>query len=181
MRRAGLKGLPGSKRRRPKPETPTAADLVDRQFARTEPNQLWVTDITEHPTREGKVYCCVVLDAFSRRVVGWSIDSSQTAALVTNAVDMAIHNREPAAGLVIHSDHGVRPIHLMGVHPPRAGRRPGPVDGLDWGLLRQRDDGVVLGPDADRAAQPPTVEDPDRARQRDLRMPRDLPQPSTAS
>jgi transposase InsO family protein len=48
-------------------------------------DRLWVTDITEHPTREGKVYCAVVLDVFSRRVVGWSIDSSATAALVTSA------------------------------------------------------------------------------------------------
>jgi putative transposase len=82
MNRAGLKGLPGNKRRRPKPEVPTAADLVDRNFARTGRDQLWVTDITEHPTREGKVYCAVVLDTHSRRVVGWSIDATQTAALV---------------------------------------------------------------------------------------------------
>ena len=52
---------------------------MNRDFARTGPNRLWLTDITEHRTREGKVYCAVVLDAFSRRVVGWSIDSSQTA------------------------------------------------------------------------------------------------------
>ncbi|GLW05896.1 transposase [Microtetraspora sp. NBRC 13810] len=108
MRRAGLKGLSGNRRRRPVRQVPTAADLVDRRFSRTAPDQLWVTDITEHPTREGKVYCCVVLDACSRRVVGWSIDSSQTAALVTNALSMAIHNRAPQAGTVIHSDHGVQ-------------------------------------------------------------------------
>ncbi|MCU1354357.1 MAG: putative transposase, partial [Acidimicrobiales bacterium] len=60
------------------------------------------------PTREGKVYCCVVLDVFSRRVVGWSIDSTQTSTLVTNALGMAISNREPAAGTIIHSDHGTQ-------------------------------------------------------------------------
>jgi putative transposase len=109
MHRAGLKGLPGNKRRRSLPQAPTATDLVDRRFTQQGPDRLWVTDITEHPTREGKVYCAVVLDAFSRRVVGWSIDSTQTAALVTNAIDMAIHNRAPAAGdTVIHSDHGVQ-------------------------------------------------------------------------
>jgi transposase InsO family protein len=97
MQRADIKGLPGNRRRRPRHETPTAADLVDRNFARTAPDKLWVTDITEHPTREGKVYCAVVLDTHSRRVVGWSIDSSQTAALVTNALNMAT---------VIHSDRG---------------------------------------------------------------------------
>ena len=110
MRRAGLKGLPGNRRRRRPPDTPTAADLVDRQFARVDPDQLWVTDITEHPTREGKLYCCVVLDAFSRRVVGWSIDARQTSTLVTNALGMAIENRDPApgSGLIIHSDHGTQ-------------------------------------------------------------------------
>ena len=70
-------------------------------------HHLWVTDITQHPTREGKVYCCVVLDVFSRRVVGWSIDSHQATPLVTNALGMAITNRNPAPEqTVIHSDHG---------------------------------------------------------------------------
>ncbi|RMI09732.1 hypothetical protein EBM89_09090 [Cellulomonas triticagri] len=65
-------------------------------------------DITEHHTREGKVYCAVVLDVCSRRVVGWSIDSSPTAALVTNALGMAIDSRRPPPGTIIHSDHGVQ-------------------------------------------------------------------------
>jgi transposase InsO family protein len=52
------------------PRVVTATDLVDRDFARIEPYRLWVTDIAEHPTCEGKLYCCVVLDTFSRRVVG---------------------------------------------------------------------------------------------------------------
>jgi transposase InsO family protein len=68
MRRAGIKGLPTHKHRRPLHETPTASDLVNREFARGAADLLWVTDITEHPTREGKVYCAVVLDSFSRRV-----------------------------------------------------------------------------------------------------------------
>lgn len=88
-----------------------AADLVKRDFTRSEPNQLWVTDITEHKTREGKVYCCVVLDVYSRRVVGWSIDSSPTAALATNALGMAIDSRlegNKSIGTTIHSDQGVQ-------------------------------------------------------------------------
>lgn len=108
MRRAGLHGLPGRKRwRHTKPETFTE-DLVKRDFARSQANDLWVTDITEHPTREGKVYCAAVLDTYSRRVVGWSIDASPTAALVTNALGMAITNRVDVTGTVIHSDHGVQ-------------------------------------------------------------------------
>ncbi len=79
--------LPGMKKRfRSKSELATTADLVKRQFARPAPDQLWVTDITEHPTREGKIYCCVILDVFFRRVVGWSIDSHQANPLVTNAL-----------------------------------------------------------------------------------------------
>ena len=108
MHRAGLHGLPGARRVRSKHQTPTVGDLVDREFARTQPDQLWVTDITEHPTREGKVYCSVVLDAFSRRIVGWSIDSSPSATLVTSALGMAIESRRPEPGALIHSDHGTQ-------------------------------------------------------------------------
>ncbi len=108
MARVGLKGVTGRpKWVRARPDT-IAMDLVDRRFARSAPNQLWVTDITEHPTAEGKVYCAVVLDAYSRRVVGWSIDASPTAALVTNALGMAIDTRTPPSGAVIHSDRGVQ-------------------------------------------------------------------------
>ncbi|MEU4538485.1 DDE-type integrase/transposase/recombinase [Streptosporangium sp. NPDC023825] len=89
---------------------PTAADLVEHRFARGVPNELWVTGITEHPTREGKVCCCVVLDVYSRRVVGWSIDSTQIATLATNALGMAIHHRTPPTGTLIHSDHEVQLI-----------------------------------------------------------------------
>jgi len=77
MRRARIKGLPGtagpSRSARHQPQVTWC-----RQFTCTLPDQLWVTDITECPTREGKVYCAVVLDAWSRRVEGWSIDSTQT-------------------------------------------------------------------------------------------------------
>lgn len=111
MRRAGLQGVTGRRRwKRIRPDV-TAVDLVDRKFNRGGPNQLWVTDITEHPTREGKVYCCVVLDTYSRRVVGWSIDASPTAALVTNALSMAIDarlDRRSRPGTIIHSDQGVQ-------------------------------------------------------------------------
>ena len=107
MRRAGIAGLSGRPRYRRVPHMATAGDLVDRRFHREQPDRLWVTDITEHPTREGKVYCAVVLDVFSRRVVGWSIDASPTAALVTNALGMAIEQRGPD-GTVIHSDQGTQ-------------------------------------------------------------------------
>jgi putative transposase len=109
MRDLGLKGVPT--RRLPKGARVgnlRSLDLVRRSFARKSPNQLWMTDITEHPTREGKVYCCVVLDAFSRLVVGWAVDSMQTTTLVLNALGMATRRRGPQDGLVIHSDRGVQ-------------------------------------------------------------------------
>lgn len=85
-----------------------ATDLVRRAFTVTAPNRLWMTDITEHPTREGKVYCCVVLDAFSRKVVGWSIDTQQNTLLVTSALTMATRERNPSSDLVTHSDRGTQ-------------------------------------------------------------------------
>jgi putative transposase len=109
MRRAGLAGVTGRPKFRTIANMATASDRVERSFGRSERDQLWVTDITEHPTREGKVYCAVVLDAWSRRVVGWSIDSSPSAALATNALGMAIDQRQPAhAATVIHSDQGTQ-------------------------------------------------------------------------
>lgn len=108
MREQGLKGLPKPPTGRRGPLGAfVAADLVRRDFSGDRPNKLWVTDITEHPTREGKVFCCAVLDAFSRKVVGWSIDSTQTATLVTNALGMAIRGRDPDR-TVIHSDRGTQ-------------------------------------------------------------------------
>ncbi|GAA1761620.1 DDE-type integrase/transposase/recombinase [Nonomuraea bangladeshensis] len=84
----GLEDLSGRpKWRRTKPDQ-IATDLVHRAFARKGPDQLWVTDITEHPARGGKVCWCVVLDAYSSRVVGWSIDPTQTVTLVTSRVAM---------------------------------------------------------------------------------------------
>jgi transposase InsO family protein len=109
MKRLGIHGLP--KRRLPRSAKlgkANSLDLVRRRFSTDAPDRLWMTDITEHHTREGKLFCCAVLDAFSRMVVGWSIDSSQTALLVTNAMAMAIGRRAPSEGGIIHSDQGVQ-------------------------------------------------------------------------
>ena len=108
MSLAGIYGLPGPARIKRLRGIVTADDLVNRKFHRLSPNELWVTDITEHPTREGKVYCCCVLDSFSRRIVGWSIDTVQDANLVVNALDMAIKNRQPEPGSGVHADHGTQ-------------------------------------------------------------------------
>jgi len=112
MRQAKVAGIyrrrgHGCTRRDPQAEP--ADDLVNRAFDPTEPDRLWVMDITEHPTGDGKVYLAVVLDTFSRRVVGWSIADHIRSELVVDAVQMAIWRRRPPAGqTVAHSDHGAQ-------------------------------------------------------------------------
>ena len=80
---------------------------MGREFTGDGPNKLWVTDITEHPTDIGKVYLAVVVDAWSRRIVGWSIADHLRAELVADAVQMATWRRRPPRDRTIaHSDHG---------------------------------------------------------------------------
>lgn len=79
----------------------TVDKLVERPFGCDEPDRLWVADSTEHPTREGKLSCAVVLDVWSRLVVGWLIDASPTAALVTNTLGMAIDQRGPDRTVIL--------------------------------------------------------------------------------
>ncbi len=80
------------------PDATPAEDLVKRNFNPTERDRLWVMDVTEHPTAEGKVYLAVVLDAWSRRVVGWSIADHIRSELVVDAVQMALWRRRPPVG-----------------------------------------------------------------------------------
>jgi transposase InsO family protein len=107
MRQLGLKGLPGPRKGiKNLKNAPTCEDLVQRRFTAGGPNELWLTDITEHPTAEGKLYCCVVLDLYSRKVVGWAIDRRCEAVLVNDALTKASASRTTSAATVIHSDHG---------------------------------------------------------------------------
>lgn len=91
--------------RRTRPGEPVHDDLVRRAFGAKTPNQLWFTDITEHPTAEGKLYLCAVKDAFSGRIVGYSMDHRMKASLAVAALRNAIGLRSPA-GTVVHSDRG---------------------------------------------------------------------------
>jgi putative transposase len=110
MRQAGIQGL---YRRRSRgctirnPADQPADDLVNRKFTVEGPNRLWLTDITEHPTNEGKLYCAAVMDAYSRRIIGWSIDNHMRTELVIDALSMATLRRKPESGhTILHSDHG---------------------------------------------------------------------------
>jgi putative transposase len=110
MRQAGIPGLYRRRRRGctvRDPHAEPATDLVNRRFTADEPDRLWVTDITEHPTEEGKLYCAAVMDAYSRKIVGWSMAEHIRTDLVLDALGMAIVRRKPADGqTVLHSDHG---------------------------------------------------------------------------
>jgi len=109
MREAGIAGIHRRKGRgctRRDLDAEPAEDLVRRCFDPVEPDRLWCMDVTEHPTGDGKVYLAVVLDAFSRMVVGWSIADHMRSELVVDALQMAIWRRQPAGGTIAHSDHG---------------------------------------------------------------------------
>jgi putative transposase len=110
MRAAGLQGI--TRRafhvttRRDAAAT-AADDLVERRFSADQPNQLWVADITAISTRIGFLYLAVVLDVFSRRIVGWAMDTSIETPLVLGALNMAVEQRRPTA-VIHHSDHGAQ-------------------------------------------------------------------------
>jgi putative transposase len=110
MREAGLQGLYRRRRRGCTVQDPAAEpslDLVNRQFAVEGPDLLWITDITEHPTLHGQLYCAAVMDAYSRRIIGWSIAEHMRTELVLDALGMAILRRRPdAEETVFHSDRG---------------------------------------------------------------------------
>ena len=109
MRQAGLSGLVAKKRGRTTIRVPgvrVADDLVERRFRPDAPNVLWVADITYLRTWEGWVYLAAVQDAYSRRIVGWSMADHMRAELVVDALQMAVARRRPEPGLIHHSDQG---------------------------------------------------------------------------
>jgi len=85
---------------------PLAANLVNRMFKAEKPNRLWSSDITYIPTKEGWLYLSVVLDVYSRRIVGWSMNQRLTKELVLDAVNQALRYRNPGSDMIFHSDQG---------------------------------------------------------------------------
>jgi transposase InsO family protein len=106
LRITARRGISHRHKRRHKPAEAVHQDLVQRRFVAAGPDLLWCTDITEHPTRAGKVYCAAVLDVFTRQVVGWSIADHMRSELVVDALQMAIWRRRPEPGTVVHADRG---------------------------------------------------------------------------
>lgn len=101
-------GPPGSTREKQLKGVATADDLVYRKFHRLAPNELWVTDITEHLTREGTEFCAEVLDGCSRKIGAWAIDSKPDSTLVISAFEMALRTGTPAHNGFVHVEHGVQ-------------------------------------------------------------------------
>jgi transposase InsO family protein len=98
-------GKPGrGKGKRPGP--PVHDDLVQREFTADAPNELWLADITEHRTAEGKLYLCAIKDVYSNRIVGYSIDSRMKSRLAVSALNNAVARRDHVAGCVLHTDRG---------------------------------------------------------------------------
>jgi len=111
MRAAGLVGVHRRRRSagtRSVGRRLTAPDLVRRDFSATGPDRLWVTDITYLPTAAGFLYLAVIVDVWSRRVVGWAMADHLRTELVIAALDAAIAARDPGAGLIHHSDRGTQ-------------------------------------------------------------------------
>jgi putative transposase len=127
MRAAGLTGVSrrkGPRTTRRREGARPAPDLVERNFTAERPDQLWVADITYVPTWAGFLYLAVVLDAFSRRVVGWAMATHLRTQLVLDALEMALRQRRPQ-GVIHHSDQGSQYTSIaFGSRCRRAGVRP---------------------------------------------------------
>ena len=110
MREAGLRGCVRGRRRGTtrRGERSPAEDLLKRNFEATQPDRIWVADITYIATREGFVYLAFILDVHSRRIVGWAMEDHLRTELVVDALRMAVWRRKPTPGLVHHSDQGVQ-------------------------------------------------------------------------
>lgn len=89
-----------------RPGPPAHDDLVKRDFTAQGPNQLWLTDITEHWTGQGKVYLCAIKDEWSNRIVGYSISDRMKSRIAVDALNMAVARRGQVAGCIVHSDRG---------------------------------------------------------------------------
>jgi putative transposase len=115
MRQANISGLMPRKKGRTTIRVPgvrVCEDLVDRNFLAAAPNRLWVADITYLRTWEGWLYLAAVQDAFSRKIVGWSMADHMRTELVTDALGMALQRRSPGPGLIHHSDQGGQYVSL---------------------------------------------------------------------
>jgi transposase InsO family protein len=156
-----------------------APDLVERDFTAAAPNMLWVADLTYIKTLQGILYLAVVLDVFSRKVVGWQMADTMTTDLVLSALEMGLWRRDVVRDrLIHHSDKGSQYTSLR-FHPTPRRRRRGTLHRIGRRQLRQRHGRIVLRQPENRADLPAHLDQPARCRAGDLRLDRRLVQPGT--
>ena len=153
-----------------------APDLVNRKFVANGPNELWVADMTYVPTWAGFVYLAVVLDVWSRRVIGWSIGQSMTADLVVAALNMALSQRRPDS--VIHHSDQEQPIHQHYVRHALPSDGGSAIDGIGRRCLRQCDGRELLRQPGVRTDRPPQFPKLHRGSNRIVHLDRRLVQPA---
>ena len=143
-------------------------------FTADVPNQLWLTDITEHRTGEGKLYLCAIKDVYSNRIVGYSIDSRMKSRLAVAALNNAVARRGDVAGCVVHTDRGSQFRSRKFVHAPQPSRH-GRIDGPRRRRGRQRRHGELLRSAPEERPRPPLLGHPRGAPHRDRDLDRDGP------
>ncbi len=148
-------------------------DLVQRDFTAARPNAVWLTDITEHPTIEGKLYVCSIKDVFSNRIVGYALGPRMTTQLAVSALRSATTGRDGRGSL-----RPRRAISIESLPGNVESERAHRIDGSRRGRWRQRGDGVLLRAVAEERPQPASpLADPQRARLRGRRLDRTHLQP----
>jgi hypothetical protein len=183
MRAAGFRGA--TLRRfvvttQPDPKADPAIDLVERRFYSDGPDRLWVADITYIPTWAGFLYLAMVLDVYSRRIVGWAMETYLRTELILAALNMAIVQRQPSA-VIHHSDRGCQyTSYAFGKRCREAGVMPS-MGSVGRRRVRQCDGRELLREPRARAAQPASVQEPDRGKDGCVRMDRGLVQPASTS
>jgi transposase InsO family protein len=171
----------GTKRGRNGKKTgpPVHDDLVRRDFTATAPNRLWLADITEHRTTEGKLYLCAVKDVCSNRIVGYSIDSRMKSRLAVTALTNALARRGDVAGCVVHTDRGSQ-FSFQGIRPRARSSRLDRFDGPGRCGGRQRRDGKLLRVAAEQCSRPAYLEHSRGTADRDRHLDRAHLPPSQA-
>jgi transposase InsO family protein len=142
---------------RKKAGPPVHDDLVRRNFSAPRANELWLTDITEHRTDEGKLYLCAIKDCFSNRIVGYSIKDRMTSSLAVAALRNAVGLRSPFGTTIIHSDRGS--ISIQSLRRDSQAQPPHRLDGPGRSRRRQCLDGVLLLTPPAQRARPPALGD----------------------
>ena len=159
---------------------PVAANLLEQNFVADRPDQVWLADITYIPTSEGWLYLAVILDLFTRKVVGWAMRDHLRAELTIAALTMAIQRRRPTAGLIHHSDRGSQ-YAAADYRDILQARRDRPVDEPQGKLLGQCPDGELLRHAENRARSPERVPQSRCRAARPVRLYRSLLQSPAAS